>query len=394
MAAQSRKHSAVTFLQPNTVLSSRASIFGDSNSGYANNQPIHKGAKKGRTSSKSNRFDQDDDHSQNDSEEDHKDVSDEEDAYSKAILERLYGKLAGEIEIKDASTSKGVRSSTEDSSDNSVSSTVDNKLSIFNSGSNMGETTEAGQEEEEQMMEFRLFATSDDKDDTPTSIVVLNPKAPVEVYVHHDREDLDESAGSERMRQIFASAIDAKTILDQAAIPWARSFFAHKVIHVPLHQKESKSPARKSKRKREFEKKVKAGLISPSELASTARKVKVSESWGKPFIMRKGLDRKTIDPGTAPVPGSGGRGRGRGRGRGSLRGERGSLRGGRGGRGGGRGGSSMSARAESEGVKKVSVDISPDSSTTPAKRHGSDSGTRYSTIIPIVAGTNNIDQES
>jgi len=70
------------------------------------------------------------------------------------------------------------------------------------------------------MMEFRLFATSDDKDDTPTSIVVLNPKAPVEIYVHRDREDLDESPGSERMQQIIASAIDAKTILDQANVPW------------------------------------------------------------------------------------------------------------------------------------------------------------------------------
>lgn len=69
-------------------------------------------------------------------------------------------------------------------------------------------------------MEFRLFATSDDTDDTPTSIVILNPKAPVEIYVHRDREDLDESPGSERMRQIIASAIDAKTILEQAAVPW------------------------------------------------------------------------------------------------------------------------------------------------------------------------------
>ena len=83
------------------------------------------------------------------------------------------------------------------------------------------DTNEKG-EDDEQMMEFRLFASTDDKDDTPTSLVVLNPKAPVEIYVHRERADLDESPGSERMRQIIASAIDAKTVLDQAAIPWVR----------------------------------------------------------------------------------------------------------------------------------------------------------------------------
>ncbi|KAG0043925.1 hypothetical protein BGZ83_010910 [Gryganskiella cystojenkinii] len=359
MSAQSRKHSATTSLQPNTVLSSRASIFGDDN----NNQPehhfhIHK-SKHAGSKQKSNRPGQDD--SQVDPGDD---LEDPEEAYSKAVLERLYGKLAGEIEIQDDTESSQATKVVETKAKRSGNMDVDEE------------------EEEEQVMEFRLFASStDDKDDTPTSLVVLNPKAPVEIYVHRERADLDESPGSERMRQIVASAIDAKTIMDQAAIPWARTFFAHKVIHVPLEQKDPSKPTRKSKRKREFEKKIKKGLISETELASTARKVKVSDSYGKtPFIMRKGLDRNTIDPGTATAGEYGGdRGRGRGRGgaRGGRGGDRGSSRGGRGGRGGGRGGASMSSTGSEKKSDKLDSNTGVQDPST-AKRPSSDSAEQNS----------------
>lgn len=68
---------------------------------------------------------------------------------------------------------------------------------------------------EDDGMEFRLFAS----DDTPTAIV-LNAKEPEIIYVHRERPPLDESPGSERMRQIAEAAIDAKTVLEQSHIPW------------------------------------------------------------------------------------------------------------------------------------------------------------------------------
>jgi hypothetical protein len=70
-------------------------------------------------------------------------------------------------------------------------------------------------EDEDEGMEFRLFAS----DDTPTAIV-LTAKEPEIIYVHRERPPLEESPGSERMRQIAEAAIDAKTVLEQSNTPW------------------------------------------------------------------------------------------------------------------------------------------------------------------------------
>src|SRR5690242_2984933 len=93
-----------------------------------------------------------------------------------------------------------------------TSETVSNKR--LNDDSDKSEVGEEGQDEDDGM-KFRLFAS----DDTPTAIV-LNAKEPEIIYVHRERPPLDESPGSERMRQIAEAAIDAKTLLEQSHIPW------------------------------------------------------------------------------------------------------------------------------------------------------------------------------
>lgn len=77
------------------------------------------------------------------------------------------------------------------------------------------EQQQEGDEVEDEGMEFRLFAS----DDTPTAIV-LTAKEPESIYVHRERPPLEESPGSERMRQIAEAAIDTKTVLEQSNIPW------------------------------------------------------------------------------------------------------------------------------------------------------------------------------
>ncbi|KAF9294839.1 hypothetical protein BGZ88_003286 [Linnemannia elongata] len=290
-----------TFLQPNTVRSSRAAIF-DNDFGQQQQQP--KPTHSNRT--KSSRRNQDEDSQEGE------DSEDGEDQQSKSILERLYGQLQGAIEIEDTEMATP------------TSRPASNKR--LDDDSDKSEVDEESQGEDDGM-EFRLFAS----DDTPTAIV-LNAKEPEIIYVHRERPPLDESPGSERMRQIAEAAIDVKTVLEQSHIPWARSFFPHKVIHIPFKQEAGSIKVKKSKRKREWEKKVKAGLIDQATIDATARKTKVSESWGQPYIPRHGLDRNTIEAGTQPkenYSSRGGRGGGGGGGRGGV--SRGGARGGRGG---------------------------------------------------------------
>ncbi|KAF8936852.1 hypothetical protein BGZ58_003620 [Dissophora ornata] len=317
-----------TFLQPNTVLSSRAAIFEDD---FKEKTKEKAPSNKQRSLSRRNQY--------QDGDQDDASDNDDDDEMSKSILERLYGQLQGAIEIQDTDMTTPFERNTSTNADQSEAKEND---------SMHGE--QGGEEDQMESMEFRLFASQD----TPTAII-LNKKEPEIVHVHRERPELDESPGSERMQQIEEASIDAATILEQAKIPWARTFFAHKVIHIPIKQSPRSTKVKKSKRKREWEKKLKAGLIDQAKISSTARKVKVSESWGQPVLVRKGLDRNTIDAGTAtssePKKREAGdyasRGGGRGGRGGGGRGGRG-VRGGRGGsvRGGGRGGGSVSIHRE------------------------------------------------
>ncbi|KAG0308785.1 hypothetical protein BGZ98_006832 [Dissophora globulifera] len=259
MPGHSSTKSVPTFLQPNTVRSSRAAIFDDD---FEHSRHRHSGRTTG--------------HSQHEESED-----DEDHDESRLILERLYGQLQGAIEIQDSDMT--TRSTNDDTmTDQQIESAV------------AGEQQQDEGDGQVEAMEFRLFASQD----TPT-VIVLDQKEVEIIHVHRERPDLDESAGSERMRQITEAAIDAATVLEQAKVPWPRTFFAHKVIHVPRKQIVPPKTAKKSKRKREWEKKTQVGLIDQATIDSTARKVKVSESWGQPFVVRKGLDRNTIDAGTS-----------------------------------------------------------------------------------------------
>ncbi|KAG0212412.1 ATP-dependent RNA helicase dbp4 [Mortierella sp. GBA30] len=359
-----------TYLQPNTTLSSRAAIFNDDFSQDNAAKPSNrKGSKR---SGRMEVVDNSDD--------------DEDDALSKSILDRLYGQLEGAIEIEDSYMNSLDNDPTEHS-----------RADIEQQGT--GDTLQA-QPGEEEAMEFRLFAYQD----TPETII-LNKKQPEVVYVHRERPDLDESSGSERIKQIAASVLSTKTILDQAKIPWSRTFFAHKVVHVPFKQESSTRKVKKSKRKREWEKKVKAGLIDQAAIEATARTIKVSESWGQPFLMRKGLDRNTIDAETTMnQPGfRGGRG-----GRGGARGGRGaSVRGGRGGRDGARSGATVSASGrgaysqivdrkdstagidKSVPVKRSLIVDGKDASSTsvPKKSRASDIGGTQSPALPSTSNS-------
>lgn len=82
-----------TFLQPNTVRSSRAAIFDDD---FGQQQQQSKPTHSNRT--KSSRRNQDEDSQEGE------DSEDGEDQQSKSILERLYGKLQGAIEIEGTAT--------------------------------------------------------------------------------------------------------------------------------------------------------------------------------------------------------------------------------------------------------------------------------------------------
>ncbi|KAI8606307.1 hypothetical protein EDD21DRAFT_400548 [Dissophora ornata] len=257
-----------TFLQPNTVLSSRAAIFEDD---FKEKTKEKAPSNKQRSLSRRNQY--------QDGDQDDASDNDDDDEMSKSILERLYGQLQGAIEIQDTDMTTPFERNTSTNADQSEAKEND---------SMHGE--QGGEEDQMESMEFRLFASQD----TPTAII-LNKKEPEIVHVHRERPELDESPGSERMQQIEEASIDAATILEQAKIPWARTFFAHKVIHIPIKQSPRSTKVKKSKRKREWEKKLKAGLIDQAKISSTARKVKVSESWGQPVLVRKGLDRNTID---------------------------------------------------------------------------------------------------
>ncbi|KAF9582727.1 hypothetical protein BGW38_010840, partial [Lunasporangiospora selenospora] len=187
-------------------------------------------------------------------------------------------------------------------------------------------------------LEFRLFASQE-----PATVCITSKEEDMAVYrQNHERPELDESKDSLRMIQIEDAAIDVTTILEQARIPWARSFFDHKVILVPHKRSASDKckPGKKSKRKREFEKKMKAGLIDRATLAATARKINVANSWGQPVLTRKGLDKNTIDAGTSGKKSGWSHSSNRGRGVG-MAGRGGG--GGRGGRGNGRGGAGAGA---------------------------------------------------
>lgn len=88
----------------------------------------------------------------------------------------------------------------------------------MSSSTSDSEKLQAGQDEEEvDVMEFRLFASQD----TPTAIVLAQTQ-PELVYVHRERPDLEESPESERMNRIADAAIDSATIMEQARILWVR----------------------------------------------------------------------------------------------------------------------------------------------------------------------------
>ncbi|KAK3825580.1 MAG: hypothetical protein J3Q66DRAFT_328074 [Benniella sp.] len=294
------------FLQPNTVLSSRAAIF---NEDFGHNHTTQDGSGMSRT------------------DQDHEEESEEsDDNMSKALLKRLYGQLQGSIQVQVQSTFMDTDSLDEDQSVKS----------------NVGQ---GDQDSEMEAMEFRLFSSQD----TPATIL-LNTKELETVHVHYDRPELDESPGSLRMHHISEAAIDAATILEQAQVPWPRTFFAHKVINVPFKQKVEKKMSKKSKRKREWEKRMKAGLIDQATIDATARKIKVSESWGEPVLMRKGLDKNVFGRGATRRRGNSSRDY---RGRGSGRGERGGR--------GGRGGRASTTYGESRTIKGTGPDRKEDS---------------------------------
>ncbi|KAI9238663.1 MAG: hypothetical protein BYD32DRAFT_413101 [Podila humilis] len=304
MASNSRKQrGGLTFLQPNTVVSSRAAIFEDdfqSGSHHHSHASPHSNRAKGLS----------------------EDDEDEDEELSKSILAKLYGQLEGAMEIEEDSPRIATgMSDTKEEEDMSHTS------SLQQDGSDQ-ETNE------DTAMEFRLFATQD----TPTKISLVHKPAQEVTQLleatHRLKREVDENLGSERMQQIKEAAIDAMTVLEQAKIPWARTFFEHKVIHVPFHQPNPNKKTKPSRAKREWAKKVKSGEISLATAQATARKDKVSESYGrKPFMERKGLGRNTIDAGTDSNRNQGstrgGRGGARG-GRGAARGGRGASRGGRG----------------------------------------------------------------
>ncbi|KAG0317781.1 hypothetical protein BGZ97_004854 [Linnemannia gamsii] len=332
------------FLQPNTVRSSRAAIFDDD---FDQHQQQTKSKHSNRPKS-SRRYQDQDSQEEEDSE-------DGDDQQARSILERLYGQLQGTIQIEDdkmTTPTPGAGSKQRLDDDSEKSEIGEEEPQIQN-------------EDEDEGMEFRLFAS----DDTPTAIV-LTAKEPEIIYVHRERPPLEESPGSERMRQIAEAAIDAKTVLEQSNTPWERSFFLHKVIHIPFKQETGSKKVKKSKRKREWEKKVKAGLIDQATIDATARKTKVSESWGQPYIQRHGLDRNTIDPGTSQpkekYSSRGGRGGGRGAGRGGARGGRGGTRGR--GRGGATGSTGPTREGHAEKADRHSDKGKEASTDRPAKK--------------------------
>ncbi|KAG0319965.1 hypothetical protein BG000_003741 [Podila horticola] len=327
--------SGLTFLQPNTVVSSRAAIFEDD---------FQSGPHHNHTKTHSNRtkdFSQDDD-------------DDEDEELSKSILAKLYGQLEGAMEIEEEDPTPR------------IASEMDTKQEDVQASSSHQDEADQG-ENEDAAMEFRLFATQD----TPTMISLVHKPAQEVIQLleatHQLRREVDENPGSERMLRIQEAAIDAMTVLEQAKIPWTRTFFEHKVIHVPFRQPNPAKKTKPSRAKREWAKKVKSGEISPATVRATARTVKVSESYGrKPFMERKGLGRNTIDAGTSDESTNAGYGGGRGGrgGRGGARGARGGRGASRGGRGGARGGHRGSRDKDAKEGKEGKEDNHKEASST------------------------------
>ncbi|KAF9315669.1 hypothetical protein BG003_002801 [Podila horticola] len=325
----------LTFLQPNTVVSSRAAIFEDD---------FQSGPHHNHTKTHSNRtkdFSQDDD-------------DDEDEELSKSILAKLYGQLEGAMEIEEEDPTPR------------ITSEMDTKQEEIQASSSHQDEANQG-ENEDAAMEFRLFAAQD----TPTMISLVHKPAQEVIQLlevtHQLRREVDENPGSERMLHIQEAAIDAMTVLEQAKIPWTRTFFEHKVIHVPFRQPNLAKKTKPSRAKREWAKKVKSGEISPATVRATARTVKVSESYGrKPFMERKGLGRNTIDAGTSDVSKNAGYGGGRGGrgGRGGARGARGGRGASRGGRGGARGGHHGSRDKDAKEGKEGKEDNHKEASST------------------------------
>ncbi|KAG0012619.1 hypothetical protein BGZ81_001469 [Podila clonocystis] len=345
--ARNPKQKSGLFLQPNTVVSSRAAIFEDD----FQSRPHHN-----HTNNRSNRT--------KDLSEDDNDDEDEE--LSKSILAKLYGQLEGAMEVEEEDPTPR------------IATDMDTKQEDTHNSSSQDVTYQG--ENEDAAMEFRLFATQD----TPTKISLVHKPAQEVTQLleatHRLRREVDETPGSEHMLQIQDAVIDAITVLEQAKIPWTRTFFEHKVIHVPFRQPNPAKKTKPSRAKREWAKKVKSGEIDLATAQATARKVKVSESYGrKPFMERKGLGRNTIDAGTdaSKQAGSGGRG-GRG-GRGGARGGRGGRGVSRGGRGGARGGyhgsKERDAKESKEGDRKESLSaVAKDDSTK--KRDATSQGSK------------------
>ncbi|KAG0227247.1 hypothetical protein BGW42_003092 [Actinomortierella wolfii] len=294
------------FLQPNTKRSSRAAIFGDnsdSDDGDDNNEDFVKkrSARDARQGSN------------------HPKSPEDDAALARLMLERLYGRIQESIVIQENNMSQTTES---DAADHGMDVDSDDH------------TTRTPEEEDggEEGIEFRLFASQKE----PTKVALVTKTPEVEV-IHVERKELDEDPSSLRMRQIAEAAISPTLIIQQSREPWERQFFHHQVRHLTLKDQHIQKK-KKSKKQRDWEKKVKNGEIDKETIEKTARKIKVAESYGWPTIMRKGLDRGTIDSGRPQYgeyygagrrgggfSGRGGTGRGRGmdRGRGRGQGSRG-----------------------------------------------------------------------
>ncbi|ORX89788.1 hypothetical protein K493DRAFT_318446 [Basidiobolus meristosporus CBS 931.73] len=116
---------------------------------------------------------------------------------------------------------------------------------------------EEEEEEEPEEIVFRLFNTP------KIEKVKLAVPEPEPIVFPTRPESDDEFEVTDEMKLQFESvAITSGQIIEESKLPWERQFFLHKVIEVPLKTPKRKR-IRKSKAKKEWEKKVAQGLAKP-----------------------------------------------------------------------------------------------------------------------------------
>ncbi|KAK9765456.1 hypothetical protein K7432_006212 [Basidiobolus ranarum] len=119
------------------------------------------------------------------------------------------------------------------------------------------EKLDANSEEESEGMVFRLFNTPKiDK----VNLALPEPE-PI-VYPTRPESDEEFEITDEMKAQFESVAIASNQILEESKLPWERQFFLHKIIEVPFKAPKRKR-TRKSKAKKEWEKKVAQGLAKP-----------------------------------------------------------------------------------------------------------------------------------